>query len=97
LTLRLVDEKVLSLAQAIALVTRGPANILGLDSGHLGADATADICIFDPKATWSLTAGKMLSRGQNTPFLDVELRGRVTHTIIGGRLVYANGKFPMER
>jgi dihydroorotase len=97
LTLRLVDEKVLSLSQAIALVTRGPANILGLDSGHLGADATADICIIDPKATWSLTAGKMLSRGQNTPFLDVKLRGRVTHTIIGGRLVYANGKFPMER
>lgn len=97
LTLRLADEKVLSLPQAIALVTCGPANILGLDSGHLGVDATADICIFDPKVTWSLTARKMLSRGRNTPFLDVEFRGRVTHTIIGGRLVYANEKFPMER
>lgn len=94
LTLKLVEEKIVSLPQAIALVTQKPANILGLDSGNLAVGATADICIFDPKATWALTAENMISRGQNTPFLGTELRGRVTHTIIGGRMVYDNGKFP---
>ena len=96
LTLKLVEEKVVSLPQAIALLTRGPADILGFDSGHLGANATADICIFDPKTSWTLRADNMVSRGQNTPFLGSDFRGRVTHTIVGGRVVYEAGKFPQH-
>jgi dihydroorotase len=89
LTLKLVNEKLVSLPQAIALVTQKPADILGLDTGRLGIGATADICIFDPKERWILTAETMASRGHNSPFLGSEFRGRVTHTIVGGRIVYS--------
>ena len=47
LTLKLVSEELLTLSQALALLTANPARILGIDSGHLGVGATADVCIFD--------------------------------------------------
>jgi dihydroorotase len=31
----------------------------------------------------------MRSHGRNTPFLGWEMKGRVTHTLLNGRLVYA--------
>ncbi len=92
LTLKLVDEKVLTLKDAIACVTSKPASILGVDSGHLGVGATADVCVFDPEAWWTLSADKLVSRGRNTPFLGWELRGRVTRTLVGGQLVFELGK-----
>ena len=88
LTLKLVNDKLLTLPEAIALLTHKPAEIIGVDSGQLGAGATADICIFDPEAIWLLTEDKLVSRGHNTPFLGWEFRGRVTHTLVGGKLVF---------
>lgn len=88
LTLKLVQEKVLTLAEAVAFVTQKPADLLGLESGRLGVGATADLCVFDPKEKWRLNAAEMVSRGHNTPFLGWEFQGRVTHTIVGGQLVY---------
>ena len=40
LTLKLVDEKLLTLNEAIALLTHKPAEIIGVDTGHLGVGAT---------------------------------------------------------
>ncbi len=94
LTLKLVDEKLLELGPAIALLTHRPAEILGVDAGHLGVGATADVCIIDPAASWTLRAEDMVSRGRNTPFLGWTFRGRVTQTLVGGELVYEAGKPP---
>lgn len=88
LALKLVQERVLTLVEAVALLTQKPADILGLESGRLGVGATADICVFDPKARWQLTAELLRSRGHNTPFLGREFQGRVIYTIVGGRVVY---------
>lgn len=88
LGLRLVEEDLLPLAILIERLTAGPARILGLDTGHLGIGATADICIFDPDQSWSLETGNMVSRGHNSPFLGWSLRGRVRFTLLAGRLVY---------
>ncbi|MFQ5936284.1 MAG: dihydroorotase [Acidiferrobacterales bacterium] len=92
LTLKLVDENVLTLNDAIARVTTKPAEILGVDNGHLGVGATADICIFDPEGWWTLSEDTIISRGRNTPFLGWELRGRVTHTLVGGQVVFERDK-----
>jgi len=88
LTLKLVEDKVLDLPTAIARLTAGPAEILGLPLGRLNVGASADICIFDPMAHWTLHAATMRSRGRNTPFLGWEFNGRVTHTVLRGRLVF---------
>ena len=88
LSLRLVRDGVLPLAAALERLTCGPARILGLDGGHLGVGAPADICIFDPEAAWRVAADALRSRGQNSPFLGWELLGQVTHTLLEGRIVY---------
>ncbi len=92
LTLKLVQERLLTPVEALALLTRNPADILGLESGQLSVGATADVCVFDPKERWQLTTARLQSRGHNTPFLGRELQGRVTHTVVGGRLVYEADK-----
>lgn len=91
LSLRLVDEKLLTLPEAIARLTVHPAQILGVECGSLSIGATADVCIFDPKARWTLSADKLVSRGRNTPFLGWEFTGRVTHTLVGGEVVFEAG------
>jgi dihydroorotase len=88
LTLKLVAEGVLELPHALALLTSGPARILGLPLGSLQPGAVADVCIFDPRAHWVPNSETLVSRGHNSPFLGWELSGRVTHTLLQGRLVF---------
>jgi dihydroorotase len=88
LTLRLAREQVLTLPEAIARLTSQPAEILRIDGGTLAAGAPADVCIFDPDAAWTLEPGSLVSRGSNTPFAGWNLHGRVTHTLLGGQVVF---------
>ncbi len=88
LTLKLVEENELSLTQAIGLITAGPADIAGIDAGHLSVNARADVCIFDPVQEWVVTSDSLVSRGKNTPFMNQRFKNKVTATIIGGEIVY---------
>ena len=88
LSLRLARDEALPLATVLERLTYGPARILGMDGGHLGVGAPADACIFDPETDWRVTADVLRSRGQNSPFLNWELQGRVTHTLLAGQIVY---------
>lgn len=88
LVLALVEKGVLALAQAIDLLTRKPAAILGIEAGRLAVGAKADVCVFDPAARWTVAAERLVSRGRNTPFLGRTLPGRVRYTLIGGRVVF---------
>ena len=88
LSLRLVDDGLLSLSEAVSKLSHGPAQILGLNSGHLGTGARADICIFDPLSHWSLQESNIQSHGKNSPFLGWDFKGQVTHTLLAGKLSY---------
>ncbi|OUD13230.1 dihydroorotase [Thioflexithrix psekupsensis] len=88
LTLRLAEEMGLDWITALGYVTCGPADILGIDAGRLRVGGAADICVFDPQIQWELSADSMHSLGLNSPFLGWLFQGRVTHTIIDGRLVF---------
>ena len=88
LTLRLVEEKVMDLPTALARVTNGPADILGLPYGRLGVGSPADVCVFDPEGRWTLDTSTMLSEGRNTPFDAWDFPGPVSHTVFNGRVVY---------
>ncbi len=92
LTLKLASEGVLGLSDAIARVTCGPADILGLDLGRLTPGCSADICVFDPERHWELNRERMWSAGQNTPFHGWEFTGRVTHTLFEGKIVYMESR-----
>lgn len=88
LTLKWADEQGLSLSDAIAGITSKPAAILGLKSGHLGLQAAADVCIFDPAQYWKIEPRALKSQGKNTPFNGMELAGKVRYTVLDGNTVY---------
>jgi dihydroorotase len=88
LALRLVEAGTLSLSEAIARLTSGPAGVLGLSAGTLSAGAPADVCIFDPDLCWRVQEGEWHSNGCNTPYWGETFRGRVTQVFLGGRPVY---------
>ncbi len=88
LCLSLVERKLIELPHLIEKLTVAPANILGLESGTLQEGKPADICIFDPNAEWVVSDESIRSAGKNTPLKGKLLKGRVTTTLLGGRIVY---------
>ena len=88
LTLKWAAREGVSLGDALARITLHPARVLGLDAGHLGVGHAADVCIFDPSAHWTVEPRALRSQGKNTPFLGLEVTGRVRMTLVGGQVVY---------
>ncbi len=85
LTLRLVEEGVLTLAEAIRKLTHNPAAVLKIEKGTLSIGADADITIIDPNVAWTVDSSQFKSRSRNTPFNGWQLKGRAVQTIVGGR------------
>jgi len=88
LTLKWAAETKIPLASAIAKVTSIPAAVLGIDAGHLGVGSSADLCIFDAEQYWKVEPKALKSQGKNTPFLGLELAGKVRWTLLSGHTVY---------
>jgi dihydroorotase len=88
LTLKWALEMKLPLSTALAKITVVPAKILGVDAGHLSPATAADLCIFDPNQYWKVEPAVLKSQGKNTPFLGMELQGRVKYTLVDGSIVY---------
>lgn len=88
LTIKWAQEYRLSLPDALRKITASPAHILGIEAGQLAIGTRADLCLFDPEACWLVSADALKSQGKNTPFVGMELCGRVRYTLINGQIVY---------
>ncbi|HEV8258407.1 MAG TPA: dihydroorotase [Casimicrobiaceae bacterium] len=88
LTLKWAREAKLPLSDALDRITAAPARVLGLDAGHLAPGADADVCVFDPELHWVVESSALRSQGKNTPFLGLELSGKVRYTLVGGQVVH---------
>lgn len=88
LILKWATEMKIPLAVALAKITSEPARILGVEAGHLSIGTAANLCIFDPGQYWKVEAETLESQGKNTPFLGMELQGRVKYTLADGIIVY---------
>jgi dihydroorotase len=88
LTLKWAAEERIALSLALSRITSHPAAVLGVDAGSLGVGRIADVCIFDPNVHWQVNPAALRSQGKNTPFLGIEVPGRVRYTLVGGQVVY---------
>lgn len=88
LSLQLADEMNINLLTVLSFITYQPAQILGIHAGSIAADCVADVCVFDPHRSWTLSENNMHSSGRNSPFIDMVFRGQVTYTLINGKVVY---------
>jgi dihydroorotase len=84
----LVRRHRFKLATVVDLLTRKPADILGLPAGTLAEGAAADLCLFDPEEKWLYDARAGFSKSANSPWHGQMLTGRVKTTIVDGRVVF---------
>ena len=85
----LVEPGIISLERAVDLLTASPARVLGLSAGTLSEGGPADVTVFDPAAEWTVDPTQFVSKGRNTPFADMTLRGLVRTTLCDGKVVYS--------
>jgi dihydroorotase len=78
----------MTLSDILRKMTINPANILRIPRGRLGVGCAADLTIFDPDARWTVDPDQFVSKGRNTPFAGMQVRGRVKYTIVGGKIIY---------
>jgi dihydroorotase len=86
LTMKLVNENILTLADAVRKLSLNPATIMKLGKGTLSIGSDADITIIDPDLEWTVDASQFKSKSMNTPFNGWKLKGRAVRTIVGGSL-----------
>ncbi len=83
----LVNPGILSIEELVRKMSCSPARILGLNKGHLGVGADADITLIDPDRQEIIDVNKFASKGKNSPFGGWKLTGLPVATIVGGRVV----------
>ncbi len=88
LTLTLVEEGVLTLEAAVAKLTTEPAKAFGLKNGTLAVGADADVVIANLQEPWEIDPARFRSKSRNTPFAGWKVKGRVTTTLVSGKIVY---------
>lgn len=85
LSLRLVEDKVLTLSQLIEKMALNPARIIGIAKGTMMPGEDADVAIVDPKTEFTVNTADFASKGKNTPFEGMSLKGSVICTIVKGK------------
>lgn len=88
LTLKWATEDRVPLSVALAKITSEPAKLINSGAGDLEEGRIADVCIFDPEAFWKVERGALRSQGKNTPFLGLEVPGKVRFTLVAGQVVH---------
>ena len=95
LALKWSQDDGVALPRALAVISSAAARVIGTTPGGLHASAgrlqvgaVADLCLFDPAASWTVSAASLRSQGKHTPFGGYELPGRVRCTLVAGRVVF---------
>jgi len=88
LTLKWAREDEVPLIRALGALTSAPASIIGITTATLRKGNAADVCVFDPAHAWTIRPDALRSQGKNTPYLGLELQGRVRYTLLAGHVVH---------
>lgn len=88
LTLQLVRDRVLGLAEAIGKLSWAGATILGVPGGRLVEGGNADLAVIDLDYEYPFEADRILSKSKNSPFIGEVLRGIAELTMVGGKVVW---------
>ena len=78
----------ISLKRLVELFSTNPAKIINKSLGTLKVGAEADVTVFGLDHEWVYDVNQTLSKSRNSPFHGTKLKGRVTTTIMAGKVVY---------
>lgn len=86
LSMKLVDEGVLTLNQLIEKMALNPSKIVGIRKGTIKQGADADIVVLDTHNAYTVDPARFRSQGKNTPFEGWKLNTRPVATVAKGRI-----------
>lgn len=93
-----VKKHRLSLQQMCAYLSENPARLYGMypKKGVIKAGSDADLVVFDPKGSGTITASRCHSRCGYTPFEGARTVGGIEKVYLRGKLVYSDGEVVLE-
>lgn len=86
-----IDIKKLSL-----MMSKRPANMLGLNSGQIKEGYDANLVLLDLSKKSFIDNKNFVSKGKNTPFNNYETRGEIIFTMKNGKLKYIKDAFDID-
>ena len=89
LCLDLVHNNVLSLDELIRKMSKIPAGIIGINNDIVPGNS-ADLTIIDMDRSFVIDPDNFKSKGRNTPFKGMSVKGCAHTTIVNGRVVFQN-------
>ena len=87
LSLKLVQDGVLTLAELVTKMAKHPAKMIGINN-DIKPGNTADLTLIDPEDTYEIDPGTFRSKSRNTPFSGMKVKGSTFLTMVDGRVVY---------
>ncbi len=81
---KLVATDLLTPSDLARLMSKKPAEILGLPGGEIKAGMRADIAVIDPDDEYTVDANSFKSKGKNSLFDGWRLKGRILRVFVGG-------------
>jgi dihydropyrimidinase len=94
-----VLEDRIDLHQFVDLTSTRAAKLFGMypRKGSLTVGADADIVVFDPEATGTISAKTHHHKVDRSIFEGFEVRGKASHVVVNGRVQYDKGNLKVER
>lgn len=95
---QLTHKNVLTPIETIRKLSTAPAEILRLEAGTLkpGDTAIAQVTVIDPNIEWTFDVNRTFSKGKNSPFHGMALRGKAVLTF-GGMEIYRDQHYDEGR
>lgn len=87
LSLKLVQDGVISMETLVEKMSRNPADFLGMDNRLIPGNV-ADITVIDPDRCHGIDPATFASKSRNTPFSGMEVKGDVFLTMVQGDIVF---------
>jgi len=86
----LIDKGILSWMEALKKLTKAPADILKVPLSGIAEGSSAEITVIDPNNSRIVEPASFKSKGKNTPFKGMELKGWPVLTICGGKITHSS-------
>lgn len=84
----LVAKSHIKYTDLVRLMSQRPAELLNLNKGRINVNMPADITIVNPEKQYTVDKNSFYSKGKNTPYNGMWLKGTIEYTIAGGKIVY---------